>query len=345
MTVEGVSHRPVAGEVGGKAVIVTAGGRVFIDGKELVEGPASLQESLGFSDLIGDEKSGEQWDWTKKLTGEVMKMVLGSDRRVVADLATGKIQIEAVVDRAAELVKKILMIQIGYEEGRGRVARLDVDQAALRAIERVLSDSSHNWFNWRGVPSEMKEVVIKLLENYQQSQAVAAASGLSPEQMETGLANLKSIAQAKLDVEAGRRERMIEISATKATNERTDLEERNRIKKEAVKGVADVLRYHGAQLNAYFLNEKDGLLPMTANGLKAVLERLKEPTVWLGASGLGLGVVGGALVITAAGIAGGPLSVVVITAAGIAGGGFGAKTPEMISGLASKLQTRLTRRG
>lgn len=357
-----VSIRPVRGQIGNREVIVTRGGKLLIDGEEVKGGPLALMQSLGINDEIpgDDELSKKQWNWTQRLLGQVAGMILGTDRATAMALTTGEMKIEDVVERASALVEKIMDVQIGYERGRLQVSHLDTAQATAEAMSMVLRTAATNWWRWKDVPQEMKDVVVGVLEDYRRAQAVIMAAEMPQEMMERGLGNIKAIAQAKTDAEVGYKKGILAVekqkkadqvehvrakgqaeaavAQAKAVAEKARLQGVVDVAAGAVsrsgKGVADVLLYHGTQLTAFVMDKDKGLVPMTGEGLQAFLDKIKEPKVWCGAGGVTASIVGTTMVITAVGLASGPLAMVtvplVLISAGIAGAGLGAKVPDWV---------------
>lgn len=233
-----VAARPVRGNIGDREVIITRGGKVLINGIEIKGGPAVLMKSLDIAgDIRGDDDLSEkQWGWTQRLLGQVAGMILGTDRATAMALTTGEIKIEEVVERAAILVDKIMAVQIGYERGRLRVSHLDTAQATAEAMSSVLRTAATNWWSWSGVPKEMKEVVVGVLEDYRRAQAVVLAAEIPQEMMDKGLANITAIAQArtdaKKDVELAKlavREGLIRLSNEERNNRLNGIEKAGRI--------------------------------------------------------------------------------------------------------------------
>lgn len=233
--------RPVRGLVEGRDIIITPKGRVLVDGREMNGGPEDLLGLLGWSEIeSGDQTSEKQWDWTRKLLLSVASMIIKTDQQTKTGLVSGAVKIEQVVDRAIVLVDKIMSVQIGYERGRLEVSHLDTAQATAEAMSTVLRTAATNWWDWNGVPKEMKEVVVGVLEDYRQVQAIVLMAEMPQEMVDRGLANLEAIAQTKIDAKKGLEMAVLDVRKRTIEIDADEVNKRNESRKALLQNLATI---------------------------------------------------------------------------------------------------------
>ena len=86
----------------------------------------------------------------------------------------------------------------------------------------------------------MKEVVVGVLEDYRQAQAVVLAAEMPQEMMDRGLANLKAIAQTKIDAKTGLEMVVLDVRERTIGIDDDEINKRNERQKAFLQNLATV---------------------------------------------------------------------------------------------------------